>query len=250
MTKEVQEAGYQYVPLPEKGRTFSEQRTVRLADTTTSGRLRLDSLARYLQDVAGDDVGDAGIEGSWVMRRLALELGELPRFRDAVELVTFCSGTGGRWAERRTTLLVDGRVAAEAVAIWVYIDPVSGAPVPLEDWFFDLYADAAGGRKVSGRLRLPSPPPNASSRPWPLRVTDFDVLGHVNNAAHWEPVEDELAKIAAGARIVAVELEHKGAVEPGEDLMVRTAATGGTCSVWLTVDDQVRTAARVMLSDA
>ncbi len=242
------DATYELVPIPERGRRFSHRRTVRLADTTTSGRLRLDALARYLQDVAGDDVGDAGIEGPWVMRRLAFELGELPRFRDRVELVTFCSGTGRRWAERRTTMRVDGRIAAESVAIWVYVDPVSGAPVPLEDWFFDLYGEAAGGRRVSGRLRLAAPSPEATTRPWPLRVTDFDVLGHVNNAAHWEPVEDELARVAPGVRIAAAELEHKAAVEPGEELVVSSAMTDGALAVWLTNIGIVRTAARVVLT--
>ena len=37
---------------------------MRLADVTPGGRLRLDALARYLQDVAGDDVDDAGITGA------------------------------------------------------------------------------------------------------------------------------------------------------------------------------------------
>lgn len=242
------DATYELVPIPETGRRFTRPRTVRLGDTTASGRLRLDALARYLQDVAGDDVADAGVEGPWVMRRLALELGELPRFRDTVELVTFCSGTGRRWAERRTTMSVDERVAAEAVAIWVYVDPASGAPVPLEDWFFDLYGEAAGGRKVSGRLRLPAPHAAAGSRPWPLRATDFDVLGHVNNAAHWEPVEDELARLAPGVRMAAAELEHKAAVEPGEELTVRSTASDHALAVWLTSGDQVRTAARVALT--
>jgi acyl-ACP thioesterase len=245
----VNDATYELVPLPEQGRRFSRERTVRLADTTASGRLRLDALARYLQDVAGDDVVDAGIEGPWVMRRLAVELGDLPRFRDTVQLVTFCSGTGSRWAERRTILLVDGRTAAESVAIWVYVDPGSGRPVPLEDWFFDLYGEAAGGRTVSGRLRLPAPVADASARPWPLRVTDFDVLGHVNNAAHWEPVEDELARVAAGARITAAELEHKAAVEPGEELTVRSTASDHRLDMWLTSADQVRTAVRVTLGE-
>ena len=39
-----------------------------------------------------------------VLRRVALRIGVLPSFRDVVELETFCSGTGRRWAERRTTL--------------------------------------------------------------------------------------------------------------------------------------------------
>ena len=242
------DTAYELVPLPDKGRRFAHERTVRLGDTTASGRLRLDALARYLQDIAGDDVADAGIEGPWVMRRLAFELGELPRFRDTVELVTFCSGTGSRWAERRTTLRVDGRTAAEAVAIWVYIDPATGAPVPLEDWFFDFYGESAGGRKVSGRLRLRPPPEDAGSRPWPLRASDVDVLGHVNNAAHWEPVEDELARLKRGARLVAAELEHKAAVEPDEALTLRSLSDNGSLAVWLATGDRVCTAARVTLT--
>lgn len=238
---------HEFVPLPARGRRFTHERRVRLGDVTASGRLRLDALVRYLQDVAGDDVRDAGIDAPWVMRRLALELGQLPRFDDDVELVTFCSGTGSRWAERRTTLTVADRVAVEAVAIWVYVDPRTGAPAPLEGWFFDLYGEAAGGRRVSGRLRLPPPPPDASARPWPLRVSDFDVLAHVNNAAYWEAVEDELARSAAGMRLLGAELEHKAAVEPGETLEVRAAEADGHLAVWLTSGDAVRTAARVAL---
>jgi acyl-ACP thioesterase len=238
----------EFVPLPEGGRRYERDRLVRLGDVTRSGRLRLDALVRYLQDVAGDDVRDAGIDAPWVMRRIALDVGDLPRFGDTVNLITFCSGTGPRIAERRTTVAIDGRVAADAVAIWVYVDPASGRPAPLEDWFFDLYGEASGGRRVSGRLRLPAPPSEASSRAWPLRVSDFDVLGHVNNAAYWEPIEDELARTSAGRRIVAAELEHKTAVEPGEALDVRTVVEGDGLAVWLTSGDAVRSAARVRLT--
>ncbi len=240
----------EFVSLPERGRRYEHARTVRLGDVTTSGRLRLDALVRYLQDIAGDDVRDAGIDAPWVMRRIGFEIGDLPSFGDTVGLVTFCSGTGPRIAERRTTVAVDGRVAAEAVAVWVYVDAASGRPAPLEDWFFDLYGEAAAGRRVSGRLRLPAPSSDATSREWPLRVSDFDVLGHVNNAAYWEPIEDELARVANGRRIVAAELEHKTPVEPGESLDVRTVVDADSLSVWLTSGDTVRSAARVGLTGA
>ncbi len=239
----------EFVPLPERGRRYAHERTVRLGDVTTSGRLRLDALARYLQDVAGDDVRDAGIDEPFVMRRLALEIGPLPRFGDVVHLTTFCSGVGARIAERRTTVAVDGRVAVEAAAVWVYVDAESGRPVPLEEWFFDLYGEAASGRRVSARLRLPGPPTDAPSRRWPLRVSDFDVLGHVNNAAYWEAVEDELARTARGRRITGAELEHKTPVEPGDALDVRTMTDGDAVAVWLTTGDSVCTAARVALAD-
>jgi acyl-ACP thioesterase len=97
-------------------------------------------------------------------------------------------------------------------------------------------------------LRLPGPPADAATRPWPLRASDFDVLGHVNNAVYWEAVEDELARIARGRRIVAAELEHKAPVEPGDALDVRTVVDGDALAVWLSSGDTVRTAARVSLT--
>src|SRR6202790_123913 len=111
----------EFVPLPDTGRRVTRVRRVRLSDVTGTGRLRLDALARYLQDIAGDDVDDAGLGGAWVLRRVALACGALPAFRDEVTLTTFCSGTGSRWAERRTTLHAGGEVRVEAVALWVFV---------------------------------------------------------------------------------------------------------------------------------
>ncbi|HEX2302423.1 MAG TPA: hypothetical protein VHH57_02265, partial [Gaiella sp.] len=48
------------LPIPTSGRTFSAERRVRLADMDEHGRLRLDAVARFLQDVAIDDVEETG----------------------------------------------------------------------------------------------------------------------------------------------------------------------------------------------
>ncbi len=219
---------------------------MRLRDVTTSGRLRLDALAGYLQDVASDDVDDAGLVGAWVLRRLVLELGDLPMLRDDVTLTTFCSGYGSRFAERRTTVMVADRVAVEAVALWVYVDE-AGRSAPLRDWFFDHYRDAAGGRRVTSRLRLPAhPPADAAVRPWPLRVTDLDVLDHVNNAASWAAVEDELATRRPGFRVQRAEMEYRAPVDLGDPVELRSVLRDGTVQCWLTSGDEVRTAARIL----
>jgi acyl-ACP thioesterase len=236
----------EFVESAPDGRRVVRTRRVRLGDVTTSGRLRLDALARYLQDVASDDVDDVGIRGAWVLRRTTLRLGDLPRFRDEVELTTFCSGTGPRWAERRTSLRVGDRVAVEAVALWVYVDG-AGRPVPLEDWFFDWYGTSARGRVVSSRLRHPRPPADLAPREWPLRRTDFDVLEHVNNAVSWQSVEGELARLAPGRRFVAAEMEYRVPVDPGETLAVVSRLDGDRLECWLVCDGEARTSAVVEL---
>ena len=97
------------------GRRFSRTRKVRLGDAGGDGRLRLDALARYLQDIANDDAVDAGLEGAmaWVVRRIEVEWTGLPALGDLVELTTFCTGVGmerlGQTAVGRADV-VPGRV--------------------------------------------------------------------------------------------------------------------------------------------
>ena len=126
-------------------------------DVSPSGRLKLDVLAGMLEDVAGDDVDDVGIRGAWVLRRVAVRFGDLPRFSDRVDIATFCSGTGARWAERRTTVSIDGRVAVEAVAVWVYLD-ADGRPTPLEGVVLRLV------RRRGQRADREQPPPPLATR--------------------------------------------------------------------------------------
>jgi acyl-ACP thioesterase len=239
----------EFVPLPEHGRRFTRSRRVRLGDVNVRNRLRLDAVAGYLQDVASDDVDDIGVDGAWVVRRTALVVSRLPRYGENVELTTFCSGTGSRWAERRTRLSVGGEPVVDAVAVWVYVDQ-SGRPAPLESWFFDRYGQAAGGRRVSSRLWLPTAPDGASARPWAVRTTDFDLLRHMNNAAYWDAVEDELARVAPRSVPASAELEHRGAIEPDEPVKLRSTLHDDRLSVWLTVKDVTRAAAQVGLRPA
>ena len=246
----------EFVDCPPGGRRVTRTRAVRLGDVTASGRVRLDALARYLQDVAADDGDEVGLggAGAWVLRRAALRFDELPRFRDTLELTTFCSGVGPRWAERRTTIRVAGRSAVESAAVWVYVDD-AGRPTTLEPWFDEHYGASADGRRVSGRLRLPAPPPEAHAVAWPLRTTDFDVLGHVNNAVAWTAVEDELARRAPSVGgpergLAGATLEYRAAIDLGDAPELVSSIAPGLLSCWLRCDGDVRTAALVQLDPA
>ena len=92
------------------GRHFRSERTIGLTDVDREGRLRLDALARYLQDVASEDVIDVGrppSEHVWVVRRTELEV--VAPFHDdlRVELETWASGVAPTAASRRYTLRGD-----------------------------------------------------------------------------------------------------------------------------------------------
>src|SRR5947209_18006590 len=100
------EPGPEMMAPSEGGRRFELEMRPGLSDCTPSGRIRLDALARWLQDVAFADVEDAGLADSavWVVRRARLHVRRFPRFHERFQLATFCSGLGRAWAERRPTI--------------------------------------------------------------------------------------------------------------------------------------------------
>lgn len=221
------------VPEPPVGRVFEGARRVRLGDASPAGRLRLDALARYFQDVADDDASDAGFgSSSWVVRRSVIQVASFPRFGEALVLRTFCSGTGGRWAERRYSVAGDGGGRVEAVSLWVHLDPASQRPAALPGGFEAVYGEAAGGRTVGVRRRHGDPPPDATRQPWPVRFADFDVMGHVNNAAYWAGVEELLAGRRELRAPLRAEMEFRGGIERERPVELAVTATPSGLDAW------------------
>lgn len=221
-------------------RRYTSSRRVRLSDVSPKGRLRLDATARYLQDIANDDAVDAIGEdaAAWVVRRTTLDVRRFPTFREELTLTTWASGVGSRWAERRTSIEgVDGG-AIEAAALWVHVDLATGRPKKLPADFEREYGESAAGRTVAARLVHGGPTEGAESHPWTPRFSDFDVLGHVNNAVYWAVVE-EFMDLAAP---VTVELEYRGGIDRGQDVQVLTDAD----ALWITADATVAATARIV----
>lgn len=226
------------VPVPDEGRRFAAQRRVRWGDADPTGRLRLDAVARYLQDLANDDSRDAGIASTrWVVRSTAIDIVTPVRVGEELTLTTFASGIGAGWAERRTVLAGRGGGRVEAASIWVCVDD-AGRPGRLGADFLAVYGATAGGRRVPASLRNPAPPSGVARRPWPLRSSDLDGLGHVNNAATWAPVEDELARL--GVVPAAAYLEHGAGIGPDDRVALASAEVGGGIGIWLLVEHDVR----------
>jgi acyl-ACP thioesterase len=199
-----------------RGRVFDMAVRGGLADAAPSGRVRLDAIAGWLQDVARADV-DEGLDGEewlWIVRKTRIRVERFPRWGEPCSARTWCSGTGSMWAERRTTITGDG-AHVEAVALWVRVDEERGRPIPPGEACVRLYEESAGGRRVKARLRHPAPPPDAARSSWRFRAAELDMAEHINNAAYWTVVEEELL---AGAEPTWFdgEIEFRAGAQAGE----------------------------------
>jgi len=182
---------------PEVGRSYWHDATVLLGDATPDGRARLDAIARVLHDAATLDNEDAPVadKGPWVLRGMTLTIARWPRYLEALEVQTWCSGTGRAWAARTTLLRSAGEVLVASEAIWVLIDRTTGRPRRLGEEFFTCFGPSARGRVVAPRLglTLPDEPPE-DTIDVELRFADLDVMGHVNNAIYLALLEESLAR--------------------------------------------------------
>jgi acyl-ACP thioesterase len=205
-------------------------------------------VARYLQDVASDDVDETGWgapEHLWVVRHLRIEVVSPPVEDDRVELATWSSGSASLAASRRMSLVGDRGGRVELDSVWIHLGP-DARPVRIGD--FGPYAEAAAGRIVSTRLELPEPPiADSRGAHWPLRTTDEDLLGHVNNAAYWHAIEERLQRGAGPdpSRPLRARLDHRHPLDVGDEVELVEATEDGVLRLAFVVGGSARAVAAV-----
>lgn len=231
------------------GRRFTGRRKVRLGDADRWGRLRLDALTRYAQDVSDDDTTDAGLaaEPGWVVRATTVDVLVTASLAEELTFTTFCSGVGRSWAERRLSVVGAEGARYEIATVWICINSTTGAPSKLTPQFLEIYGSAADNRRVSARLQNDKPPSDkdqvAIDR-WPLRAVDFDVYGHVNNAAYWAVLEQWLTDAPDAPR--RIRLEYGAGIEPIDSVAVARLIdesgpeAGSSLTLWWLPDGEGR----------
>jgi acyl-ACP thioesterase len=223
------------------GRVFETSRQIRPSDVDVTGRLRLDAVARFLQDIAADDVLDAGWspdEHIWVVRRTTIEVHEPFRDDSQTTVRTWCSGVAAATAARAYSLAGDRGGRVEAESTWIHLDR-DLRPLRLDERFLAVYGPSAAGRRASTRLDLPPPDTAAERSAWQLRSTEVDRLGHNNNAAFWAPVEEAWRGRLDG-RLRAV-LDYRQPVDLGEPVELWQRGD----LLWLVVGGEARAAAQL-----
>jgi acyl-ACP thioesterase len=234
------------VPIPSQGRTVVERRSVRLTDMDPRGRLRLDAVARFLQEIAIDDVDETGWgapDHLWFVRRMRIDVVE-PFLADrAVELVTWCSGLATIAAGRRWSLTGDGRGRIEVDSVWIHLDANQR---PARITRFDAYAQAAGDRRVSARPQLADPRTDGPLSPWPLRASDVDLHGHVNNTVYWQAIEHVLHDAGPElGRPLCARLDFREPLDLGDRLELAVSGDEHRLDIAFVVGDRIKAVAAI-----
>lgn len=236
---------------------------VRFDECGPDGIVRTSAFLRYAQDVAWIHSEHRGFGRkwyaehglAWVVR--AAEIAILAPIPLGSTLLVSTAVTGLRrvWARRRTEArLADGTLAAWGHTDWVMIDH-RGMPGRVPPEFPAAFAVPPGSFEP-GRVTLPPSPTDAADAAVhraTVRPQDLDPMGHVNNAAYVDYLEEALhAAGEAGRRMLTavprrVRLEYVAAAAPGARLLGAAwpePSVGDDGWAWRLADDDAHELAR------
>ncbi len=182
---------------------------VRFDESTSAGILRVSALLRYAQDAAWIHSERLGFDREWYAARglwWLVRCADLAVFGDVpmgeqLAVTTQVIGYRKVWARRQTDVVRPaGQLAARALTDWVITDS-RGMPtrVPAE---FGVFGTALAAF-TPGRVSLPLAPPDAVVDHLQVRHQDLDPMGHVNNAAYLDYLEEAAADSAIGRAAIA-----------------------------------------------
>lgn len=202
-------------------RALTVRYRVRFDECGPTGTLRAAAYLRYAQDVAWIHSERLGYDRDWYTRRgiawlvrgVELELLEPVRTGQELDVTTRVIGFRRIWARRQTDVrTVDSRLVAWALTDWVLTDR-QGQPTRVPAEFPERFGLAAAPFSPI-RVALPAQPPDALEVRFAVRYQELDPMGHANNAAYLEWI-DELVRAWAGPGAPDPGALGPGAVDPG-----------------------------------
>ncbi|MDG3009153.1 4-hydroxybenzoyl-CoA thioesterase [Rhodococcus sp. D2-41] len=241
-------------PWPAGAPLFETSRPVRTGDVDADRRLRLDGVARYLQDIGWDNLDAIGlreVHPLWIVRRTVIDVLVPGTFPDRVRLHRWCSELSNRWCHMRVDVDSDGGTDIRTEGFWINISPDTGMPTRMADEFIEPLLEHTTEHRLRWHRRLTAAKPEAEApgvqvTPFPLRFTDVDLLGHVNNAVYWHAVEEHLSDrpdlMAAPHRAT---IEYLSPVLGTDSLRLWVAHGDAAVDLWFEVDGELRAQARV-----
>ncbi|KAA0024408.1 acyl-[acyl-carrier-protein] thioesterase [Antrihabitans cavernicola] len=245
------------MPLPEPpetvqvpGAIFTTSWPVRSADVDPERNLRLDGVARYLQDIGFDNLDANGASEAhplWIVRRTVIDVVRPIVWPSTVQLTRWCSGLSSRWCNMRVRIESDNGGLIDTEAFWININPDSGMPSRIEEEFMAPMADTATDHRLKWkRLLTEDAPADIADVPFVLRGSDIDPLQHLTNSIYWQPIEDLVrVKTDLHAAPFRAVLEYMKPIEPGSTINIRSRDESDGLSAWFVSGDDTMAIARV-----
>ena len=237
------------VEVPDQGYVYRTGWRLGTSDIDEHRRLRLDGVARYIQEVGAEHLADAQlaeVHPHWIVLRTVIDVLEPIEIPSDIAFRRWCAGLSSRWCDMRVQLLGAEGGRIETAGFWICMNKDTLTPSRLTDDCVRRFGSTTDEHRLKWRPWLTAPVDDARAVPFPLRRTDIDLFEHVNNTIYWHGVHEILGHVPElERRPYRAVLEYRSPIKYGEDLTIRWQLSGDTVRMHFTVGDDVRAAALV-----
>jgi acyl-ACP thioesterase len=233
--------------LPDTGYVYRTSWPVMTGDIDEHLHLRLDGVARYIQEVGAEnlvDAGEAEAHPHWIVNRTVIDVLTPIEWPHDVTFSRWCSALSTRWCTMRVDLVDSSGGRIETEGFWIAINKDTLTPSRVSDTLTEKFATTTDEHRLKWRPWLEDPRHTDTETPFALRRTDIDIFQHVTNAAYWHAIHEVIAAHpeVATAPYRAV-VEYRRPIQFGEEVTIRSTRQGDEVRIALAVGDDVRAAA-------
>lgn len=234
-------------PRPESGYVYTTSWRVATGDVGDDLTLRLDGVARYIQEVGAEnlvDAGEAEEHPHWLVQRTVIDVIEPIEFPNEVTFSRWCSALSLRWCTMRVDLVGSDGGRIETEGFWIAMNAKTLTPQRATDTLLEKFGTTTTEHRLKWRPWLKNPDTIEHSEPFALRRTDIDLFEHVTNTAYWHAIHEvmALAPEVCTAPYRAV-VEYRKPIKYGEEVTLGWTRDGDDVHIALSVDSDVRAAA-------
>ncbi|MBI5341287.1 MAG: hypothetical protein HZB45_26695 [Mycolicibacterium rufum] len=238
---------HRLAPLPDTGYVYRTSWRVATGDVGGDLNLRLDGVARYIQEVGAEnlvDAGEAEEHPHWLVQRTVVDVIEPIAFPNEVTFSRWCSALSLRWCTMRVDLVGSDGGRIETEGFWIAMNAKTLTPQRATDSLLARFGTTTTEHRLKWRPWLQNPDTVEDTAPFALRRTDIDLFEHVTNTAYWHAIHEVMAVVpeACTPPYRAV-IEYRKPIKYGEEVVLGWTRRGDAVQISLSVGDEVRAAA-------
>ncbi|MBX9642047.1 MAG: acyl-[acyl-carrier-protein] thioesterase [Mycobacteriaceae bacterium] len=235
------------VELPDSGYVYQTGWRLTTSDIDEHMSLRLDGVARYIQEVGAEHLADAGlaeVHPHWIVLRTVIDVIEPIKLPSDITFRRWCAALSTRWCSMRVRLEGSAGGRIETEGFWLCVNKDTLTPSRLVDDCIERFGSTTENHRLKWRPWLTEQVQNGTETPFPLRRTDIDPFEHVNNTIYWHGVHEILSQFpelkTAPYRVV---LEYRSPIKSDEPVTILSGQHGDVVRMQFTVGSDVRASA-------
>ena len=221
-------------------RYLEREFTVDSRDVDMFDQCRPSALLGYLQEAATLAALELGASGPevrekygclWMIARIWVEMKQPLRWNDTFTVRTWHRGAAGASSYRDFDLYRNGEYVGQGVSAWVLVHAETRKLFRMRELIEFQGTDGGALCKDVKLHRVKMPETFDACEARPMRYSDTDINGHINNAHYADFACDalHLETLGRGKFVRSFQLGYVGECLAGETLSIDTAVRDGEC---------------------